>query len=123
MAFDKIRNDVKFAHFVDDGYTIGYRINDADKTIGYAVAYTHRNDKYNHKMGRQIAQGRLLKGGHFTGKIAFTEFLDALGHPEDFRHQTIVNYLDFCRAGTEAMLPAASNKAYKARKLAIHEVM
>ena len=85
---------VKFSHDIDNGVTVGYRINPSNQTIEYAFSYTHSNDVYNHKMGRTIVQGRLLKGGkRSNGKdrshtITFAA-LKQLSGTDEVRHGTI----------------------------------
>jgi hypothetical protein len=109
MSFAPIQHDIKFGHFpdsVEGKHTIAYRINDKTKTISYAVAYTHPNDAYNHKLGRQIAQGRLIKGGNYFNNVTFDAYKDSTG--VELKHADIVRYLDMVRAITDIMLPTAA---------------
>lgn len=51
----------KFVH--DEYLTAVYQINDADQTVSYAFAFAHPKDVANRKIGRNVARGRLEKGG------------------------------------------------------------
>lgn len=85
---------VKFSHDPDFGLTVGYQVDPKNQTINYAFSYTHAHDQYNHKMGRTIVQGRLLKGGkRSNGKdrshtITFAA-LKQLSGTDEVRHGTI----------------------------------
>lgn len=113
MSFKPVQPGVKFGHFNDIGCTIAYRINDDSQTISFGVAYKHDNDPINHKLGRQIAQGRLLKGGHFSGSIPFSEYNEAHEEGTPLKHANIIKYLDFVRGTDDKLLPAAVVKFLK----------
>lgn len=89
---------VKFSHDIDNGVTVGYRINPVNQTIEYAFSYTHSNDVYNHKMGRTIVEGRILKGGvNKNGKprshVMTYAALKSLNGTDEVRHGTVVPVL------------------------------
>ncbi|MDA3834252.1 MAG: hypothetical protein PF495_12745, partial [Spirochaetales bacterium] len=96
-------------HLSDIGCTLAYRINDDSHTISFGVAYQHPNDHDNRKLGRQIAQGRLLKGKHFAGSIDFNEYAEA-HNGEPLNHAKIVKYIDHVRGADESFIPAANLK-------------
>lgn len=110
MAFEKIQPGVKFCHFKDIGCMIAYRINDDSQTISFGLAYQHEKDHDNQKLGRQIAQGRLLKGKHFAGSITFDAYKEAYEEGTPLKHATIVKYLDHIRGTDRKFLPAATLK-------------
>jgi hypothetical protein len=62
-----MHNTFKFAHLGDPLFgrrTIGYRINDTDNTVDFAVAQCRTNDQFCKATGRKIVEGRILKGGN-----------------------------------------------------------
>lgn len=54
---------IKYIHQVNTGITACYRINNNDNSVTFAHSFTHGNDSYNKKRGREIVRGRLEKGG------------------------------------------------------------
>ena len=97
MAFDKILTGVKFYHSENAGMTFAYRLN--GDTVEYGVAYTHDNDRYNHKMGRQIAQGRMLRKRGFHGSVPVSDVIERGG----ITYSNIVNAVDADRVRNHIM--------------------
>lgn len=59
---------IKFAHVGDNTTTrratIGYRRNFENNSVEYAIAVCNENDQFVKARGRQIVEGRLIKGGN-----------------------------------------------------------
>lgn len=89
---------VKFAHFKDENFTLGYHLNDIEKKLTYSTAQTHPNDTYNHRIARSIVHGRIVKGGinvHGNSRNHEISYhtINLLLDGAEFNHKNIVNIL------------------------------